>query len=210
NLSGFSNTANGTTPAAPDTTAPTVPGSFTATAASATRINLAWTASTDNVGVTGYLVEKCQGAGCSNFAALATVTTGTTYADTGLAAGTTFSYRVRARDAANNMSGYSTTATATTLDTTAPTAPSGLAATTILNSRVELGWNASTDNVGVTAYSLERCTGSGCTSWAVLATVTTGTTYSDSTVSPSTTYRYRVRARDAAGNNSGYSNLLTV
>src|SRR6185295_10419890 len=101
NLSGFSNTANGTTPAAPDTTAPTVPGSFTATAASATRINLAWTASTDNVGVTGYLVEKCQGAGCSNFAALATVTTGTTYADTGLAAGTTFSYRVRARDGAD-------------------------------------------------------------------------------------------------------------
>ena len=210
NMSGFSNIANGVTPAAADTTAPTVPGSFTATAASATRINLAWTASTDNVAVTGYLVEKCQGSGCANFAALATVTSGTTYADTSLTAGTTFNYRVRARDAANNLSAFSSTATATTLDTTAPTAPSGLAVTAITTTRVDLGWNASTDNVGVTAYLLERCTGAGCTSWAALATVTAGTTYSDATVSASTTYRYRVRARDAANNLSGFSNLLTA
>src|SRR5262249_41293389 len=116
----------------------------------------------------------------------------------------------RARDAANNLSAFSSTATATTLDTTAPTAPSGLAATATTSTRVDLGWTASTDNVGVTAYLLDRCTGTNCTSWASLATVTSGTTYSDATVPASTTYRYRVRARDAANNVSSASNLLTV
>ncbi len=61
------------TPPPPDTTAPTVPGSLGATAASASQINLSWTASTDDVGVTGYQIERCTGAGCSNFAPLTTV-----------------------------------------------------------------------------------------------------------------------------------------
>ena len=45
-----------------DTTAPTAPGSLTATAPTSTQVNLSWTAATDNVGVTGYRVERCQGA----------------------------------------------------------------------------------------------------------------------------------------------------
>src|SRR5262249_35915302 len=75
--------------------------------------NLAWTASTDNVGVTGYLVERCQGAGCSTFAQIGT-STSTTYADTGLTPTTSYSYRARATDAAGNLSPYSNTASATT------------------------------------------------------------------------------------------------
>ncbi len=66
----------------PDTTPPTVPGNLTATATSATQIDLSWTASTDNVGVTGYRVERCAGTGCLNFAQVATPT-GTSFADTG-------------------------------------------------------------------------------------------------------------------------------
>ena len=76
-------------------------------------MNLSWTGSTDAGGVTGYEVERCQGAGCSNFTPLKTVTT-TTTSDTGLAASTSYSYRVRAKDAVPNFSGYSNTATATT------------------------------------------------------------------------------------------------
>ena len=72
----------------------------------ATQINLAWTAATDNVGVTGYRVERCQGAGCTNFAQIATPTA-TSYNDTGLTAATSYSYRVRATDAAGNLGGYS-------------------------------------------------------------------------------------------------------
>ena len=79
----------------------------------ASQINLSWTASTDNVGVTGYQIERCTGAGCSNFALLTTVTT-TSYNNTGLAASTTYRYRVRAGDAAGNLSSYSAIASATT------------------------------------------------------------------------------------------------
>ena len=70
---------------APDTTRPTAPTGLAATAASPTRIDLNWTASTDNVGVTGYRVERCQGAGCTNFAQVGHAD-GTAYSDTGLLA----------------------------------------------------------------------------------------------------------------------------
>src|SRR5439155_4002320 len=47
---------------------PSSPSNLSATAASSSQINLAWTASTDDVGVTEYLVERCQGSGCTDFA----------------------------------------------------------------------------------------------------------------------------------------------
>ncbi len=77
----------------------------------AAQINLSWTAATDNVGVTGYRVERCQGAGCSTFAQVGTPS-GTTFATRGLPASTSYSYRVRATDAAGNLSGYSNMASA--------------------------------------------------------------------------------------------------
>ena len=113
-----------------DTTPPTAPSGLTATAVNGTRIDLSWTASTDNVGVTGYQVDRCQGAGCSTFAQILTPTT-TSVSDTAVATGISYSYRVRAVDAANNASGNSNTASATILDTAPPTAPAGLAATAV-------------------------------------------------------------------------------
>ena len=60
--SGYSNEVVGTVPGvAPDTTPPTAPGSLAATPSGTSTINLSWTASTDNVGVTGYRVERCHG-----------------------------------------------------------------------------------------------------------------------------------------------------
>jgi chitodextrinase len=110
-------------PPPPDTQPPTNPSNLSATAASASRIDLSWTASTDNVGVTGYLIERCQGAGCSTFAQIAT-SAATTYGDTGLTAATSYSYRVRATDAATNLSGYSNLASATTPSPPPPPAAS--------------------------------------------------------------------------------------
>ncbi|MGB8786469.1 MAG: galactose oxidase-like domain-containing protein [Candidatus Acidiferrales bacterium] len=110
NISAATLIVNGST----DTQPPTAPTNLTATAASSTQINLTWTASTDNVGVTGYEVQRCEGAGCTNFAQIATPT-GTTYTDTGLLASTSYSYRVLATDAAGNLSAFSNTASATTL-----------------------------------------------------------------------------------------------
>jgi hypothetical protein len=92
---------------------PTVPSGLAAKAISANQIDLVWTASTDNVGVTRYLVERCAGAGCSSFTQIG-IAPATGYSDTGLPAASAFAYRVRAADAANNLSGYSNVAGATT------------------------------------------------------------------------------------------------
>ncbi len=84
---------------------------------------MSWTASTDNLGVTGYQVHRCQGATCTNYAQVGTAS-GTTYADGSLTAATTYRYQVRATDAAGNLSTFSTVVNATTQaapDTTAPT-----------------------------------------------------------------------------------------
>jgi fibronectin type 3 domain-containing protein len=147
----------------PDTTPPSVPAGLAATAVSSTQINLSWTASTDNVGVTGYRVERCQGAGCATFAQILTPTT-TSVSDTTAAIGTSYSYRVLAVDAAGNVSGYSNVASATTPapDTTLPTAPGTPTATPISSSAIDLTWPAATDNVGVTAYLVERCVTASC------------------------------------------------
>src|SRR5204862_213643 len=85
--------------------------------------NLSWSASTDNVGVTGYIVRR-------NGVQVATPVT-TSFADTGLSAATTYSYTVAARDAAGNISPDSTSVSitiATAADTTPPTTPIGLTA----------------------------------------------------------------------------------
>lgn len=89
-----------------DTQAPSIPANLTASAVSSSQLNLSWSASTDNVGVTGYALYR-------NGAFLKDVS-GTSTSDTGLAPATSYTYYVRARDAAGNTSGNSATATATT------------------------------------------------------------------------------------------------
>ena len=195
NESGMSSQACRTTSATSgDTQAPTVPTNLTATAASSSQINLSWTASTDNVGVTGYKIYR-------GATFLKTVTTGTSTTDAGLSPSTNYCYQVAAIDAAGNESGKSSQACATTSssgDTQAPTVPTGLSATAATSSQINLSWNASTDNVGVTGYKLYRGT-------SFIKTVTTGTSTTDTGLSPSTNYCYQVSAIDAAGNESGKS-----
>jgi hypothetical protein len=94
-------------------------------------------------------------------------------------------------------------------DTTPPSTPANLSATAISGTQINLSWSSSTDNVGVTAYRLERCTGSSCSNFSQIATPT-GTSYNDIGLSANTTYRYRVRAVDAAGNLSVYSSIASV
>jgi hypothetical protein len=96
---------------------------LTATAAGSSRVGLNWASSTDNVGVSGYRAERSQGAGCTNFAEVATPTA-TAYSDTAISLSTTYRYRVRAIDPSRNLGGYSTVAEATTA--VAPPTPPGL------------------------------------------------------------------------------------
>jgi Fibronectin type III domain len=108
--------------------APTAPGNLTASTISSSQINLGWTASTESGGtIASYLVERCTGTGCSGFVQVGS-TASTTYSDTGLASGTTYSYRVRAQDSTSNLGPYSTTASAMTAGTAVPTAPGSLGA----------------------------------------------------------------------------------
>ena len=199
NMSNASATITATTPAGPsgsDTTAPTVPGTPAATAVGTSRIDLTWTGSTDAVGVSGYRIYRN-----GSTTPLATVTA-TNYSDTGLTASTTYSYTVRAFDAAGNVSNASGAGSASTqslADTTSPTTPGTPAATAVGASRIDLSWTASTDAVGVSGYRIYR---NGSTT--PLATVT-ATNYSDTGLAASTTYSYTVRAFDAAGNVSNAS-----
>jgi hypothetical protein len=95
---------------------------LTATSAGSTQINLAWTAATESGGtISQYLIERCQGSGCSTFTQVATAS-GTAYNDIGLSASTSYSYRVRATDAAGNLGPYSNIVGATTGSTAPPPA----------------------------------------------------------------------------------------
>ena len=201
NLSAFSNVASATTQAPP-----TAPGNLTATAASTSQINLSWTASTSTVGLRNYIVQRCQGAGCTNFAPIASPT-GTTYSDTGLTSGTSYSYQVQAVDTAGNLSAFSNVASATTQ--APPTAPSNLTATAASTSQINLSWTASTSTVGLRNYIVQRCQGAGCTNFAPIASPT-GTSYSDTGLTSGTSYSYQVQAIDIAGNLSPYSNVASA
>ncbi|MCB0451957.1 MAG: T9SS type A sorting domain-containing protein, partial [Aequorivita sp.] len=87
-------------------------------------------------------------------------------------------------------------------DTQAPTTPSNLVASNVTQTTLTLSWNASTDNVGVTGYDVFQ----GTTNIGSV----TGTSANITGLSPSTAYSFKVRAHDAAGNNSGFSNTVNV
>ncbi len=192
-----SSSASATTSADPDTTAPSQVTGLTATAVSTSQIDLSWSAATDNVGVTGYNIYRG--------GSLLTTTTSTSYSDTGLNSGTTYSYTVSAYDAAGNEGAQSSSASATTNsipDTTAPSQVTGLTATTVSSSQIDLSWSAATDNVGVTGYNIYR--------GGVFLTSTTSTSFSDTGLTESTTYSYTVTAYDAAGNEGAQSSSASA
>lgn len=129
-----------------DTQPPTAPTGLMAFPRSSGQIDLYWRPSIDNIGVTGYDVYR-GGVKVGS-------TTSVGFSDTGLTASTAYSYTVRAKDAAGNVSADSNTATATTrvsnaggsvVDTQPSTIPTGLTATAISATQINLSWTASTD-----------------------------------------------------------------
>src|SRR5258706_5832127 len=89
-------------------------------------------------------------------------------------------------------------------DTTPPTAPPALPGTATGTSTASLSWAASTDNVGVTSYSILRA-------GTPVATVGgTTTSWADSGLTPNIAYTYQVVAYDAAGNASAPSTAVTL
>src|SRR5207253_1754111 len=125
------------------------------------------------------------------------------YSDTGLTHTTSYTYRVYTINSIGTSS-PSSSASATTL-AVAPSTPTGLAATTVSASQVNLSWTAPSDNGGsaITGYKIERSTNGGST-WSTLVanTGSTATTYSDTGLTHTTTYGYRVSAINSVGTGS--------
>jgi chitodextrinase len=183
-------TTSACTPA-PDTQAPTAPGSFAKTTATTTSINVSWSASSDNVGVAGYTLYR-NGTNVGS-------TTSTSYSYTGLTCNTSYTLAIDAADAAGNRSGKATITTSTaacgSADTQPPQTPANLTVTGTTASSVSLSWSAALDNVGTTGYGVYR-NGSSVGS-------TASTSYTNSGLPCGTSYTFAVDAFDAAGNRSG-------
>jgi beta-lactamase superfamily II metal-dependent hydrolase len=175
-----------------DTQAPTAPGSLVASAVSSSEIDLSWSASTDNVGVTGYRAYRSTN-GTSFSLAGTSSTTG--FADMGLSGGTTYWYQVTATDAAGNESPVSATASATTVTATrslALTSPNGGESWSGGTSHPITWTSANVSNV-----KLEYTLNNG-TSWTVIASSVAASTGSYSwTVPSSASTQAKVRVTDA-------------
>lgn len=187
-----------------DTTPPSTPTGLVVDALTASSGDLAWLASTDDVGVVGYDVSLDGGA--------ATPVTGTAHVASGLAPATTYQARVRARDAAGNTSGW-------TLPLAFTTAPAGHAfASTFAGARTTQVWAtarrvppsitvswATVTGRAVSAIAIDRKAFSA-SAWgtAVATPPASATEWTDTTVMPGVLYEYRVRLSVSTGTAYGY------
>jgi fibronectin type 3 domain-containing protein len=191
-----------------DSQPPTAPGGLTASV-SGDDVQLSWTASSDNTGVTGYRVHRSATAGFTPDAGNLVATSATAaYLDPDRPIGS-WHYRVIAVDAAGNASAPSAQATVSIVsDSQPPSAPGNLAAT-VSAGNVQLTWSASSDNVGVTGYRVWESGAPGFTpggnTSTLLATLGGGTTSYVHANRPIGTFNYRIVAFDAAGNSSASS-----
>jgi len=179
-----------------DTQAPTAPSTLTATSKTTNSVSLNWKSSSDNVGVTNYQIFN----GSTLVANVSGTTLSTTV--TGLTPNTAYNFNIKAIDAAGNVSVASNSVSVTTdappaIDTQAPTAPGGLHIMgTPTSSSIQLIWNKSADDVGVTGYRIYN----GKTSLTTVSGALTD--YTVTGISANTKYTFSVNAVDAAGNQS--------
>ena len=191
-----SNTNFTITAGSTDSIAPTA-AALAASGTTTTTTNLSWSGATDNVAVTGYDVYQN--------GVFKASTASTTYSVTGLTATTTYTFMVRAKDAAGNVSPDSNVVSVTTLtpvpDTTAPTAAT-LTASGTTTTATNLSWSGATDNVAVTGYDVYQN--------GVFKASTASSTYAVTGLTSATAYSFYVIAKDAAGNVSPASNTVNV
>lgn len=197
-------------PPGPDTQSPTPPASLDAVADTPTEIELQWTASTDNVGVVGYDIYRCDGPpdpfGTPCDVLLTQLGNVLVHEDFSVLPASTYTYEVRARDGAGNVSTESNAASATTPapDTVSPIPPVDLTATVVGSNEVDLSWTAAVDETELAGHDLYR---DGTLLASVGASVVS---YDDTTATPDTTHSYWVVGRDTSGNVSGPSNTAAA
>ncbi|MEU9092190.1 fibronectin type III domain-containing protein [Streptomyces sp. NPDC048428] len=186
-----------------DTGKPTAPHGVTAQASSATSAHVMWEPATDDRAVTGYEVYR-QGRKVKSVPAAKVMTD-----VDGLTASTAYTFTVRARDAAGNLSAPSTAAAVTTpaptpADHEAPTRPVKLRGKADGSRAATLSWGGSTDDVGVTSYDIYQ---EGSRIHSVPGTQTRARLTG---LRPGTVYTFTVRARDAADTSSTDSNSFDL
>ncbi|SHN05840.1 endonuclease [Polaribacter sp. KT 15] len=177
-----------------DTQAPTKPTNVTLSNITLTSIDLNWTASTDDVGVTGYNVYV------NNVLTKQTTTTNTSI--TGLEAGTSYSFKVIAKDQINSSEASDVVTGQTLSDTTAPTVPSNVTVTNVTDSSFMVNWSASTDNNAVASYDVYLDD--------TFHANTTDTNYTIINLATSTTYSVSVLAKDKDNNMSAKSAAVSA
>ncbi|MBT2160448.1 ThuA domain-containing protein [Zobellia barbeyronii] len=184
---------------ATDITAPTVPQKLVSEEITQTTIDLNWEASTDSVGVSGYRVFQ-------NGVFLA-IATKTAYQAVNLEPGMEYAFSVSAIDEAENESKQSALLELTTeaevyVDDVAPSIPTSLMVGEVTQTTVDLNWEASTDNVGVSGYRVLQN--------GVFLAMATKTAYQAVNLEPGTEYTFSVSAIDEAENESKQSPLLEL
>jgi hypothetical protein len=199
-----SNTATATTSSGTVATIPQPPTGLTATPASSSEIDLSWTAPSDNGGsaITGYVIERSTDSG-STWSTISSNTGSafTTYSDTGLVPSTGYTYRVSAINSVGTSSPSNTASATTGIALSAPQPPTGLTASAVSSSKINLSWTAPGNDGGsaIIGYKIERATMGETWSVIVSNTGSTTTTYSNTGLLPLLTYDYRVSAINSVG-----------
>ena len=177
-----------------DTEAPTAPINIGLSNIGLTSVDINWTASTDNIGVTGYNVYVD--------GVLEAQTTNTNITIAGLNTNTNYIFTIVARDLINNMSAAGAISGKTLEDTEAPTTPINLSISNETDSSVKVSWTASTDNNAVDGYEVYVDN--------VLKETTTNNFYTVSGLNTSTTYTIEIVAYDIDNNKSDKSSSINA
>jgi hypothetical protein len=188
------------------------PTDLSATPSSSAAMDLSWTDNWDSE--SGFEIERCEGNECTGFTLVGEVGTNvTSYTDAGLTSDTEYCYRVRAvrsRGKKSTQTEYSNVDCGTTPvsppdPSTDP--PTGLSATSSTSTSADLSW---IDNSDEEEFEIERCEGTGCTSFAkITAVAADATSHTDNGLTAGTLYCYRVRGI-VGGTPTGYSNTDCV
>ena len=182
-----------------DGTAPTAPPNAACAGTNATTVTCSWDASEDDVGVTGYRIQRFVSGAWQQTG----IQAGRTVSFTGLSPSTGVTMRVQGRDAAGNLSTEVQRGASSLPDTTAPSTPAAPTLDAATETSITIEWADTADDVAVTSYRVLVESTSNPGVWTQVATRPAATrSYTLTGLTPSSSRRFRVQALDAASNAS--------